>query len=113
MSLERAYVNCMRCYHTHQWEKKQNYSGVWDSEKKWRSGEDSFGARDRTMKALEHAISISDELVTYGDFQNEEIVVKHAIGYLKSCATCDMNEPSVAVMIEDYLGLDEEQVNGE
>ena len=110
MSLERAYVNCKRCYElllqsgvardvvTHTPCAAQTAGFVYSA----RKGPDYFCARNETLRALEEEVStyqLSSAPIS------QIVIFSVAKEALNVCANCIYDEPKVAELVSKFVEL--------
>ncbi|MEK6911082.1 MAG: hypothetical protein AABW82_04885 [Nanoarchaeota archaeon] len=95
MSLERAYVNCKRCFYFADCIKKENKNYKVVPEDFFYQSDDLHGARNEALRALEEKAS--------------ETIVEKNIKKLLSldCIGCDFSSPKIANSVRAYRDADE------
>lgn len=95
MSLERAYVNCKRCFYSAECIKKENENYKVIPESFFSRSDDLHDARNEALKALEE--------------KSFETIVEKNIKKLLSreCMGCDFSSPKIADSARAYRDADE------
>ena len=91
MSLQRACVNCERCYNLAQIDAKTRYTNLYDNDL-------LYEARNEAMKALEH---VTDTIPFSQAKEMNPSPGVIAFKALQACSLCDYSSPKIVETVEN------------